>query len=303
VKGALRAAGPIPILVALSLAFGQQGQQAADFDWQAVDEAFGLAGEMLERDVHRYSLPRSDLRVKSAGIEIQPGFALGSWVAFRPMGEGAEVMAMGDLVLTEDEYNSVITVLQENGISQTAIHKHLPDESPAIWWVHIDAEGDGVEIAQSIRVALEETGTPFEAPSGAGEQEIGLDTARLDKIIGRQGEASGGIYKFNIPHAGTVTVHGTEVPPSMGTAIALNFQPTGEGRAAINGDFVMTADEIEPVIRALREHDIQVVSLHNHMTAEEPRLFFAHFWAVGNASELADGLRAALDQVDTAQPE
>jgi hypothetical protein len=152
-------------------------------------------------------------------------------------------------------------------------------------------------------VALEEAETPFEAPSGAGQQEIGLDTARLDEIIGRQGEASGGIYKFSVPHAGTVTVHGTEVAPSMGTAIALNFQPTGEGLAAINGDFVMTADEIEPVIRALREHDIQVVSLHNHMTAEEPRLFFVHFWAVGNASELAEGLRAALDRVDTAQPE
>jgi hypothetical protein len=289
--------------LALSLSLLVYAQETSAFDWQAVDEAMGLAGEVQDGGVYKFSLPRSDLQVTSGGVEIKPGFALGSWVAFKPAGEGMQVMVMGDLVLTEDEYNSVIASLQESGIGQTAVHKHLPDESPAIWWTHIEAEGNPVELAQTIRTALEQTGTPLEVSSGGGEQELGFDIAQLDEIMGRQGNASGGIYKFSVPHAGAITARGTEIPASMGTAIALNFQPTGEGQAAINGDFVMTADEVNPVIQALREHDIQVVSLHNHMLTEEPRLFFMHFWAVGDAAELAEGLRAALDQVDTAQSE
>lgn len=287
----------------LAPAFLTVGQQTSRIDWQAVDEAMGVAGELQEGEVYKFSLPRSDLQVTSDGVEIQPGFALGSWVAFKPVDGGMEVMVMGDLVLTEDEYNAVISRLQEGGIGQTAIHKHLPDESPAIWWTHIEAQGDAVELADTLRAALEQTGTPLEASSGGGEQELEFDAAQLDEIMGRQGKASGRIYKFSVPHAGTITAHDTEIPASMGTAIALNFQPTGDGQAAINGDFVMTADEVNPVIQALREHDIQVVSLHNHMTMEEPRLFFMHFWAVGDAAELAEGLRAALDQVDTAQSE
>jgi hypothetical protein len=276
-------------------------QQAASIDWIAVDDVMGVPGEMQEGDVHRFSLPRSDLEVTSTGVNIEPGFALGTWVAFKAAANGEDAVMMGDLVLTEDEYNVVIARLQESGIGQTAIHKHLAGESPRIWWTHIAGQGDPVDLARAVREALEQTGTPFEAPSGdEGPEDLGIDTAEIDDIIGHEGKAEGGVYRFSIPHAGTITALGIEVPPSMGTAIALNFQPTGDGQAAINGDFVMSPEEIDPVIQALREHDIDVVSLHNHMTMEEPRLFFLHFWQVGEPAELAQGLRAALDQVDIA---
>ncbi len=289
---------------ALILAFFAFAQETSTVDWNAVDEAMGIAGEMQEGDVYRFSLPRTDLQVTSQSVEIKPGFALGTWIALKPMtnGEEGEVVMMGDLVLTEEELNPVLTQLQEHGIRQTAIHKHLLEESPAIWWTHIEGHGDPVELVSAVRAALEQTGTPLESPDGDTDtEEIGFDTAQLDEIIGHEGSGSGGVYKFSIPRAETITAHGTEIPPAMGTAIALNFQAIGEEQAAINGDFVMLAEEVDGVIQALREHDIQVVALHNHMTSEEPRLFFLHFWQEGEATQLARGLRAALDQVNTSK--
>jgi hypothetical protein len=286
-------------LIAL-LAFTALARQAVSVDWSLVDEAMGLTGETQDGDVHKFSLPRSDLQVSSDDVEIQPAFALGTWVAFKATENGDEAVMTGDLVLTADEVNSAILALQEGGIGQTAIHKHLPDESPPIWWMHVGAQGDPVEQARAVRGALERTATPLEPPEGGQEPgDLGFDTAALDEIIGHAGEADGGIYKYSIPHAETVTIGDVEIPPPLGTAIALNFQPTGDGQAAINGDFVMLAEEVGAVIQALREHDIEVVSLHNHMTLEEPRLFFMHFWQVGEPAELARGLRAALDQVET----
>jgi hypothetical protein len=282
------------------LVFMALAQQAVSVDWSPVDEAMGLTGETQDEEVHKFSLPRSDLQVTADGVDIEAGFALGTWVAFKATGSGDEAVMTGDLVLTEDEVNGVILALQEGGIGQTAIHKHLPDESPRIWWVHIGAQGDPVELAIAVRGALERSRTPLEPPgTGTDPEDLGLDTAQLDDIIGHEGKADGGVYKFSIPHSGTVTMSGVEIPPQLGTAIALNFQPAGEGQVAINGDFVMLAEEIDPVIQALREHDIEVVSLHNHMTSEEPGLFFMHFWQVGEPAELARGLRAALDRIET----
>ncbi len=206
---------------------------------------------------------------------------------------------MGDLVLTEDEYGDVISRLQEGGIEQTAIHKHLLDESPAVWWTHIHGRGDPVELAQAIRAALDLTGTPL-SESGGGSQDLGIDTERLDGIIGHTGKTEGGVHKYNIGRAEEVTTEdGTSLSAPMGVATVINFQPTEEGRAATNGDFVMTAEEVNPVIRALRQNGIEVVALHNHHLDEEPRLFYMHFWANDDAEALAQGLRAALDQTNT----
>jgi hypothetical protein len=291
------------VLAFVSLALGQD---EASVDWQAVDEAMGVTGEMNEGNVHKFSLPRSDLELTSSDVVIDPGFALGSWVAFKPVGnpKAAEVTMMGDLVLTEDELNGVISRLQEGGVGQTAIHKHLLNEDPPVWWTHIEGHGDPVALAETVRAALEETGTPLEAQEGGDESPVlGFDPEQLDEIMGHKGEASGRVYKFSVPRAETITAHGEEIPPSMGTANALNFQSFGDGQAAINGDFVMTADEVNGVIQALREHGIQVVSIHNHMMTEQPRLFYMHFWQEGKATELARGLRAALDQVNTAGSE
>jgi len=210
------------------------------------------------------------------------------------------VLVMGDLVLTEDEYNPVIDRLQEGGIEQTAIHKHLLDESPAIWWTHIHGRGDPVELAQTLRAALDLSGTPL-SEAGGGSEDLGIDTWQLDDIIGHTGKTEGGVYKYNIGRAEEVTTQdGTSLNAPMGVATAINFQPTEEGRAAINGDFVMTAEEVNPVIRALRQSGIEVVSLHNHGLDDEPRLFYMHFWANDDPATLAQGLRAALDQTNSA---
>lgn len=276
---------------------------ASQIDWEAVEAAMGRSGSMQPGDVFKFSMPRTDLSVTSAGVEIGPALALGSWLAFKERGAG-ETVAMGDLVLTEQEYNRVIAHLQERSVGQTAVHKHLLDMSPALWWTHIHAEGDPVQIASTVRAALELTGTPPEAEAGGQApaeptaETVVLDTAEISRILGYDGNASGGVYHVSVGRAETIRVSGVEVPASMGTATALNFQPTGDGRAAINGDFAMIADEVQGVVGALEENGITVVALHNHMLAEEPRLFFLHFWANDDAATLARGLRAALDQMN-----
>lgn len=270
-------------------------QATSEIDWRAVERALGRSGSMQPGGVFKFAMPRSDLSVTSQGVRIKPALALGSWVAFKPR-DGNNAVAMGDLVLTEREYNRVIARLQEGGITQTAVHKHLLDESPRIWWTHIQAEGDPVRIAETLRAALALTATPAQSPSGGQSPPFPLNTAQISRILGHGGKVNGGVYQVSVPRPETIRAHGVEVPPAMGTAIALNFQPTGPGRAAINGDFVMLPDEVQGVIQALKRNGIAVVALHNHMLHEEPRLFFMHFWANDDALKLARGLKAALDR-------
>jgi hypothetical protein len=277
----------------------EQSTTASSESWDAVGQAIGKQGKVMTGDVYRIDLPRSDLKVTSQGVDIKPALSLGSYLGFKDMGNGKS-MVMGDLVLTEDEYNKVITKLQDGDIGQTAVHKHLQQESPAIWWTHIEGTGDPVTMAKTIRSALDETGTPFTESSSSESQDMGFDTSQLDQTIGHTGQSQGGVYKYSIPRADTVTEDGMEIPAAMGLSTALNFQPTGGGNAAINGDFAMTQDEVEPVIQALRQNGIQVVSLHNHMLNEQPRIFFMHFWANDDAQKLAQGLRAALDKTNSA---
>ena len=272
--------------------------EGSSMDWEAVGQAIGKEGEQMDGGVYRVNMPRSDLSVTSQDVDIKPGLALGSYAAFKETGEN-EALVMGDLVLTEDEYDEVISQLQEDGIEQTAIHKHLLEESPAIWWTHIEGRGDPVEMAEAINVALQLTGTPL-SESGSGSEEVDFDTEQLDEIIGHTGKTEGGIHKYSIGRGESATQDGTELPPGMGLATVLNLQPTEDGQAAINGDFVMTEDEVNPVIRALRENGIEVVALHNHHIGEQPRLFYMHFWANDDAEKLAEGLRAALDETNSA---
>jgi len=278
----------------------QSSSSSSTIDWDQVGQAVGKQGTLMKGDVYRIDLPRSDLNVTSQGVQIKPALALGSYTAFKDMGDG-NAMVMGDLVLTEDEYNKVISNLQEGGIGQTAVHKHLLQESPAIWWTHIHGTGDPVAMAKSIRSALDLTGTPLTQSSSSESTDMGFDTSQLDQIIGHTGTTQGGVYKYSIGRADSVTEDGMELPAPMGVSTALNFQPTGGGKAAINGDFAMTQEEVEPVIQALRDNNIQVVTLHNHMLNEEPRIFFMHFWANDDAQKLAQGLRAALDKTNSAK--
>src|SRR4051794_15667202 len=278
----------------------EQSSTSSSTDWETVGQTVGKEGKLMKGDVYRIDLPRSDLKVTSQGVDIKPALSLGSYTAFKDMGSG-NAMVMGDLVLTEDEYNKVISKLQEGGIGQTAVHKHLLQESPAIWWTHIQGKGDRVDMAKTINSALGLTGTPFKDSGSSESTDLGFDTSQLDQTIGHTGMTQGGVYKYSIGRADSVTEEGMELPAAMGISTALNFQPTSQGKAAINGDFAMTQNEVEPVIQALRDNDIQVVTLHNHMLNEEPRIFFMHFWANDDAQKLAQGLRAALDKTNSAK--
>lgn len=270
------------------------GRAAAQPGWAAVEQALGRPGAAQPGDVIRFAFPRGDLRVTVDGVQLRPALALGSWIAFRRV-PGGGAMAMGDLVLTDSEVAPVMTRLQQGGVQQTALHNHLLRESPRVMYMHVEAHGDPVRIAQTVRAALALTHTPLAAPAPAPPAAaIDLDTAAVARALGRPGKVNGGVYQVSVPRAETIRQNGRVVPPSMGVATAINFQPTGAGRAAVTGDFVMTAAEVNPVIRALRDGGIEVTALHSHMTGEAPRLFFMHFWANDDAAKLARTLHAAL---------
>jgi hypothetical protein len=269
---------------------------AQDADWQKVDDILGRK-PAVSGDVHRYSFPRSDLSVTLDGVTINPALALGGWIAFKPAHGG--VMIMGDLVLLESEINPVMLKMIANGIEISAVHNHLLRASPATFYMHVAGHGDPVKLAGAIHDALAESKTPLTvAASTAPPPAIDLDTGQLDQIIGIKGKNNGGVYGFAVPRREPVNEGGMELAPAgpMGVAQGINFQPTGGGKAAITGDFVLTSDEVNPVIMALRSHGIEVTALHSHMLDEQPRLFFMHFWANDDAVKLAQGLRAALDK-------
>lgn len=278
------------LAAALLFAFAHQ----ANVDWKAVESAMGRSAVVQAGDVHRFNMPRTDLKVSIDGVVLKPAFALGSWIAFKAVDDG--VIAMGDLVLRDTEVERVISRLQESGIEQTAIHHHLIRESPRIIYMHVHAHGDALAIAHGISAALALTGTPKTAsPPTASMANPGIDTAAIAKALGVSGKMNGGVYQAGVPRKETIRDGGMELPSSMGLATAINFQPTGHGKAAITGDFVLLANEVNPVIKALRKNGIDVTSLHNHLLNEEPRLFFMHFWANDDAVKLARGLREALD--------
>ncbi|MBR0799964.1 DUF1259 domain-containing protein [Bradyrhizobium jicamae] len=269
---------------------------AQDLDWSKVDETLGRK-PTVSGDVRRYGFPRSDLSVTLDGVAIKPSLALGGWVAFKPMHGGA--MVMGDLVLLETEINPVMAKMIANGLEITAIHNHLLRANPATFYMHVAGHGDPVKLAAAVRDGLAESKTPLTVAAPASPPPaVELDTDQLDKIIGVKGQANGGVYGFNVPRRDPVTMDGMPMTPvgPLGLAIGINFQPTGGGKAAITGDFVLTGDEVNPVIMALRTHGIEVTALHSHMLDEQPRLFFMHFWANDDAIKLAKGLRAALDK-------
>ena len=266
---------------------------AAEIDWSVVDQALGKPGATQSGGVRRYGLPRTDLKVTVGGVSIRPTLALGTWIGFLPMGNGA--MFMGDLVLTESELEPVMKRLIDDGIEITAIHNHLVQTSPAIVYMHVGGQGDPVKLAQTLHAALTLSQTPFAAPPAAPPASLDLDTAAIDAALGAKGTANGGVYQFGIPRAEAISENGMAIPPSMGTAIAINFEATGGGKAAITGDFVLTAREVNPVLKALRNSGIEVTALHSHMIDDSPHLFFMHFWANDEVAKLCRGLRSALD--------
>ncbi|HKC17474.1 MAG TPA: DUF1259 domain-containing protein [Steroidobacteraceae bacterium] len=289
----------LPLVIALVVA-GTAAADAAEIDWSKLDRAFGKPGAVLPGGVHKWGLPRTDLKITVDGIVLKPTLALGTWVAFLPTDGGA--MFMGDLVLTGDEVSPVMKRLIDGGIEITAVHNHLLRTSPAVFYMHVGGHGDPVQLAETLRAGLALTHTPIGAapvavPS-APSAPLDLDTAAVEGALGFKGAANGGVYQFGIPRAEAISEGGMVLPPALGTAIAINFQPTGGGKAAITGDFVLTGAEVNPVLKSLRGHGIEVTALHNHMIDDSPHLFFMHFWANDNGVVLARHLRAALDLIN-----
>jgi hypothetical protein len=269
--------------------------KAADIDWKKVDAALGKTAA-VSGEVHRYGLPRSDLKVTLDGVAIKPALALGGWIAFAPV--HGEAMVMGDLVLLDTEITPVMTKLLEGGLDITAIHNHILRASPATFYMHVGGHGDPEKLAAVIRSALSASKTPFDPPATTAgpAPAVDLDTAKLDEIIGVKGNAVGGVYQFGVPRRDPAKESGMSVNGPLGGANAINFQPTGNGKAAITGDFLVTGNEVNPLIRALRAGDIEVTAIHSHMLDEQPRMFFIHFWANDDAMKLARGVRAALEK-------
>ncbi len=274
--------------------------KAADIDWKKVDAALGKTAA-VSGEVHRYGIPRSDLHVTLDGVAIKPALALGGWVAFAPM--HGEAMLMGDLVLLETEISPVMTKLLDGGLDITAIHNHILRASPATFYMHVGGHGDPEKMAAVIRSALSVSNTPFDAPTTTAgpAPAVDLDTAKLDQIIGVKGTATGGVYQFGVPRRDPVMESGMQVNTPLGGANAINFQPTSNGKAAITGDFLVTGDEVNPLIHALRAGDIEVTAIHSHMLDEQPRMFFIHFWANDDAVKLARGVRAAMEKTAIAK--
>ena len=281
-------------MIAATLALLGAAPASAAPNWAAVDKTLERSGVVQPDAVHKYSFPRSDLTVVLDGVTLKPALALGSWLAFAPMGDAASVM--GDLVLKQDEVNPVMKRLLDAGLTITALHNHLLRSTPLTMYMHVHGHGDPVRLAQAVRSALTLTGTPLgPVKPPMASPPLDLDTAAIDRILGASGKAVGGVYQVGIARPERVTDGGIPVQPSMGLANSLNFQPIGNARAVATGDFVLLASEVDPVLRALRSSDIDVTALHNHLGDEQPRLFFMHFWANGDALAVATGLRKALD--------
>ena len=269
--------------------------------WKPVEAALGRSGTMQPDGAYKFGIPRGDLKVTASGVAIKPGFALGAWAAFDKL--GPDSTAMGDLVLTEDELTPVVTKLQQGGIEVTAIHNHLLHESPRVMYVHFHGHGDAVQVAKALHDALALTGTPPQGPPPSpNPPALGFDQGSVEQALGYKGKNNGGVLQFAVPRAEAITAGSKPVPNSMGTATAINFQATSGGKAAITGDFVMTATEVNQVLAALRAGGIEATALHSHMLTENPRLFFMHFWANDDPAKLAQTLRTALGKMNVKKP-
>lgn len=272
-------------------------QEQAGLDTKSLDAILGRTGT-LKDGIYKIAFPRTDLRVVADGVRIKPGLALGSWVAFKAHGKRA--VAMGDFVLLEREVNPVIEKLEENGIEVSAVHNHLLAETPRVLYVHFVGHGDAEKLAHGLHAALALTKTPIRPVASSAT------TARrnplwnmVEKILELHGSEKDGVFQIGVPRSERITMeHAGEVPPFMGTATSLNFQASPKGIAA-TGDFVLTASEVNLVIKDLQAAGIKVTALHSHMLDESPRLFFMHFWANDDPVKLARGLRAALEKTNS----
>ena len=270
---------------------------AQGLDTTKIDQALGRPGQKLG-DVYKVGFPRTDLHVSVHGLAIKPGLALGSWAAFS--GTDDKAMVMGDLVLLEDELNSVMEKLRSAGFEISAVHNHLIDEVPHVMYMHYMGHGAALQLAASLRAALAVSKTPLEKPAPAAEETTPPAWVKaVEDSVGRKGSLKGGVLSYGVPRSDSITLDGMTIAPAAGVAEAINFQAADSGNVATTGDFVLTAEEVNPVISELEAHHISVTALHSHMLTEQPRLFFMHFWGVGSPESVGAGIAAALKHVAT----
>jgi len=280
------------LILVLPVVVGAQG-----IDTTQIDQALGRSGQKVS-DVYKVGFPRTDLHVSVHGLAIKPGLALGSWAAF--MGTDDHAMVMGDLVLLEDELNPVMEKLRSAGFEISAVHNHLIEETPHLVYMHYMGHGPAPQLAASLKAALAISKTPLDKPAAAVEEEAPPAWVKaVEDSVGRKGTFKGGVLSYGVPRGEPVTIGGMIVAPAAGVAEAINFQSADSGTVATTGDFVLTAEEVNPVIAELQAHHILVTALHSHMLTEQPRLFFMHFWAVGSPESVGGGIAAALKHVST----
>ncbi len=298
----LRAVGISLVAFALVLVpiTGTRAARAdAQSDWNAVSDAIGRKGELNNAGVYRVSFPRSDLEVSVSGTPIKTGLALGGWAAFR--NDGAAAVVDGDFALLPSEVNLVVAALQSHGVEVTALHNHLVSETPQVMYLHFFGKGDAIALARGIRAAIAETATPPLASLAEAAPEMPDWARALQQSVGHSGTMKGGVLSIGVPRPEDIHADGVILLPSMGMAHSFNFQEVDGGRVATTGDFVLTDDEVNPVLRQLRAGGMGVTAIHNHLLHGMPSLIFMHFWAIGTPGQIGETLRQALAQAKTQQ--
>jgi hypothetical protein len=270
---------------------------APALDTAQIEQLTGAKGKLDEKEaVFKVSVPRADLRVTAAGVHLSPAMGLTTWAAF--MRPGDHAMVMGDLCLTEDQVNPVMSVALDEGLEVTALHNHFFWDSPKVMFMHIGGMGETAKLATAVGKVFAKIKETTAAKTAAPKVDIDpakstLDPSKIDAIVGIKGELANGVYKVTIGR--TTKMGGHAVGKTMGVNTWAAFAGSDE-QAVIDGDFAMLETELQGVLKALRGAHIDVVAIHQHMTGEQPRVMFLHYWGIGRASELARGLRTALDK-------
>lgn len=287
-------------IVQSSLAVAENVQETATEAPQSMYEKIemltGAKGKLDEKEgVFKVSFPRSDLKVESSGVKITPPMGLTVWAAFKIVGDHA--MVMGDMVLLEDQVNPVMSAALENGLQVTALHNHFFWESPRIMFMHIGGSGDPERLTSAVGkvfAKIKETGNgKTERPRVTIDPaKTSLDPKKIETVLGQGGQLKGGVYKITIGR--TTSMSGHEMGSAMGVNTWAAFAGSDD-QAVVDGDFAMLESELQPVLKALRGAGINIVAIHNHMIEESPRIVFLHYWGIGSTTNLAEGLKAALD--------
>lgn len=264
-------------------------------DWQVVETALGRKGTVQD-DMLKVTFPRSDLKVTVGEVLVEPGLALTSWIGFK--GTEKQSMMMGDLVLLDREVSPVIAQLMAKGLEVTAIHNHILNESPPVKYLHFSGNGNPRNLAEGMRAALSQTGTPMAAQQPATAQTSAIEWTKVETIFAKSGQKKGNLFQIGFQRKEKIKEHGMEVSPFLGMASGINIQVVGN-KAAATGDFVLLADEVNPVVKALTSNNIAVTAIHSHMLHETPRFFFLHFWGYDEPEKLAKGLKDALDKTNS----